>query len=495
MSEKQWVSPLHFTAYKNPPPSSSPSQYQERELLLDTVDHLVRTIILHDKGAVGPLELRMWLFNEISLLTVDQDTKRARLHHIMDTKYEEDSPFMQQLLLIACQKHPREVMQILLHKGSIFRDFFRDNPERIEKWFHHFKFNGKNKLGALALERFLFDAREDVWAKLRWSGKRDIPPCVVVQKKNLFLQMDVTHAVQMLAEEEEDFWTSIHFQDSIASGDILSIDYVYFVNSLKDFLRRDIRRDEPVKILAVIDLYLQKESFKEICQQLLRFFEDAEILNLIYHIIPRHHPDISLVEYILSECKWKTMEDLLVYNAIATHANTVISHLVKDDELLPIKEEFNQWLLQHLPLNSPENATKDISSHWSYRQHLLELGGVMASSLLMRFILLEGFLFLYRMKSSPITRIWMETFYRNEGIEYQSIIVEEEREEKHRGNGKHKHKKRRRSPSSSPPPPMFVGWKFKEDEGALSYGINEAPQYLYQKFVNELRKWFVINNC
>jgi hypothetical protein len=152
--------------------------------------------------------------------------------------------------------------------------------------------------------------------------------------------------------------------------------------------------------------------------------------------------------------------------------------------VVPIKEELDHWLSQHLPLITEDDAKRDISSHWVYRRHLLTNGNSSSHS---RFILLEGFLILYRLKSSPLTRKWMETFFKQERIEYESQTLLEE--EEGREKKKHKHKKRRLSPS--PEPEVFVGWRFKKDESGLIYGITETPQYLHQMIVKELREWFI----
>lgn len=82
-------------------------------------------------------------------------------------------------------------------QDKLFQRFFRDDDERAAKWFQHFKFSGENEYGAVALERYLFDARNDLWEKLRWNGKRDVTPCVAVQKKNLLMELDVLYLLNL----------------------------------------------------------------------------------------------------------------------------------------------------------------------------------------------------------------------------------------------------------------------------------------------------------
>lgn len=97
---------------------------------------------------------------------------------------------------------------------------------------------------------------------------------------------------------------------------------------MKDFLR-DERDASPVREL--LDNYFRTETHKELCQQLLRFFSDEELLSFLYHIVD-FNKSMPLSDFVLSECRWKSVSELTLYNSVCGHTNTIMSHFLRDDE-------------------------------------------------------------------------------------------------------------------------------------------------------------------
>lgn len=67
-----------------------------------------------------------------------------------------------------------------------------------------------------------------MWQLLEWEGKHPQAPVAVAAKTHYFCELDVLRSVQNLLQEDEAFWRSQEFRDSVETGDILGIDYRFF---------------------------------------------------------------------------------------------------------------------------------------------------------------------------------------------------------------------------------------------------------------------------
>lgn len=192
--------------------------HEVRDALLDKTEKTLHKLM----ELIGDGEPRLWLTADIGALNVNDSMKFSRFNEAlankMDVNDDTNKNFIDQVLLLCCQKLPQYVARIFKYRASVLRRFFEDDTMRVRKWFNHFKFSGNNLFGAVGLEKYLFEHREEYWSRLRWIGKRDVPPCVAVHKKNLFLELDVVTAVQMLADDDDKFWSSPQFQEDLESG-------------------------------------------------------------------------------------------------------------------------------------------------------------------------------------------------------------------------------------------------------------------------------------
>eukprot|EP00026_Physarum_polycephalum_P008469 Phypoly_transcript_08556.p1 GENE.Phypoly_transcript_08556~~Phypoly_transcript_08556.p1 ORF type:complete len:467 (+),score=88.69 Phypoly_transcript_08556:94-1494(+) len=456
--------------------------YQIRETLLKKVEQFLTTNThSHKHGGISDkTEMKMWLVDTIANLD-DSGDIHARLEETANNKIEGyEKEFIHQVLLLACHAQPKEVAKVLMYDGRIFQRFFRNDDDRAVKWFQHFKFSGENEYGALALERYLFDSRDELWEKLQWNGKQNVTPCVAVQKRNLLLELDVQHAVDMLVHED-DFWTSRYFQESLVSGDFLAMDYEYFVQVLE----AKLEGSETSAVRNMMKSYLKRESTKELSQQLIRLLTDRELLNLLYHSLSGNKK-LPFIEFVISECKWKNLDELLLYNTLATHTHILVSRIIKDEEGKDLPTKMDELLV-----DDPNGSQQAYHEWLTQKSAGASKKGNENFHLWVRFIALEAFLVFYRLKQHVNTREGLETMFENFGVTYEALYEKatEEAKEKKKDK-KHKHKKQKRDRSESPVR-QFIGWNLsnadeKEKSEKVTYGVSEAPQYLYNVFVNRL---------
>jgi hypothetical protein len=92
--------------------------------------------------------------------------------------------------------------------------------------------------------------RDEIWENLRWQGnksdhlrltsvgRRDVPPCIAIQKKNLLMELDTVRTLEMLSQDRsrESFWESDFFKDSLVTGEFLEIDYKFFAEAIVGIL-------------------------------------------------------------------------------------------------------------------------------------------------------------------------------------------------------------------------------------------------------------------
>jgi hypothetical protein len=91
-----------------------------------------------------------------------------------------------------CKNQPEVVGPILSKQTEFFTAFFRNHPDRIQKWFDHFHFTGKTELGATALEHYAFIHRDWFWTKhMIWRSARPVSPIIAAQQRQLLMHLDV----------------------------------------------------------------------------------------------------------------------------------------------------------------------------------------------------------------------------------------------------------------------------------------------------------------
>lgn len=297
--------------------------------------------------------------------------------------------YIQQLLLFVCHNQKKEVAGILRNNADLFRDFFLSDDSKLVNWFS-FRFSGKNEHGGLALEQWLFYYRDVVWDKLRWTGKRSVPPVIAIQKKNMLLELDLVFCLRKMSalygkegkeqmrkdreenreegemeekeekeedgEEEykkkrvtksiyqreievEDFWESDFFKESLDSGDFLQMDYKFFADHLLKMLQEGGKDRE--RVVDLIKLYIQSQPFSVLCQKLLLLLDNEQILSFLYHLTSNTTSSSSLTlsnlttnyinQVILCECKWASLDSVLFYNAITNFGRQFI-RLITEDE-------------------------------------------------------------------------------------------------------------------------------------------------------------------
>lgn len=189
----------------------------------------------------------------------------------------------------------------------------------------------------MALEQYLFFHRDKIWAKLKWTGKRNIPPVIAIYRKSLLLELDLLHALLVVSQDperiqreleledeiekekqkmyqrgfveetEEDefgrvakaktleemlsleqnqrgnqaaFWESEFLRTSLISKEFLELDYNFFSNVLLEILdgKRGASRERD-QVLDLLENYLLIEDFKVLCYQLLPLVGHNSVLS------------------------------------------------------------------------------------------------------------------------------------------------------------------------------------------------------------------------
>lgn len=439
-------------------------------------------------------ELKLWLIKSISSLQVKEETKLRKFmkpfykmtenSRKWKTSEKDYSRYIQQTLVFICQNHPTEVATLLANHHSQLREFFTSDESRMLKWFS-FEFSGKNERGGLALEQWLFFNREAVWDKLRWTGKRNVPPVIAIQKKNMLLELDLIHLLTTISkfyskeakeallqqqkeskeegeldekEEDdifpkkeekselekqlmvEDFWESDFFKNSLKSGEFLQMDYQFFANQLEKMLNTGGKERD--QVLDVVELYFKKESFPNLCQKLLLLLDDSSLLSFIYHLDSSTFSNSSLTKnevniIILCECKWPSLDSPLFYNAIL-NSTKAFHKLLKENENEYLK--FEKFISQ----NYISTPTSFLQQHWLYFQSLE--GKTLLSTC--RFAVLETFIVFYLLVTKAEDRESLEKVMKQENISFSPVTNSQVAPTS---------KKRNRSE-------QFLGWKIN-DEG------------------------------
>jgi len=231
------------------------------------------------------------------------------------------------------------------------------------------------------------------------------------------MQLKIEKTVKKLFEDQE-FWESEHFRNSLESGDFLSIDFSYFASYLLDIWREgDSTSDGRLLWETVVD-YLKEADFKELVQKLFLLMSDLEILYFMYHLCEDEQGGEEL-NTIVSHCKWASFEDLLLYNALVASCASVV-RLILCDEGKNIRKELDEWIEKTHP-KSQEESQRDVLSHWIYKKQVRDEKNYLAQA---EFMLLEGFLLQYLLKSRFCYEDAIEEIMGREGLVVDPIREE-----------------------------------------------------------------------
>lgn len=201
------------------------------------------------------------------------------------------------------------------------------------------RFSGKNELGALALEQYLFLHRDSLWEKLHWTGKRPVPPCVAIQKKNLLMELDLLRTIKFLATEKPhdraSFWESDYFKECLHDGTFLELDYSYFADVMLQMLNSTSSRTDKEDIIHLIEKYISSESFKDLTQKILMLLDDVDLLHFMYRLSSSSR-DASkedvISAMIVCDCKWNSLEDAVFHNILANHRRQLLKFFIDESK-------------------------------------------------------------------------------------------------------------------------------------------------------------------
>jgi len=239
------------------------------------------------------------------------------------------------------------------------------------------------------------------------------------------------------------------------------LDYDAFSNELAKDLKGPLKE----RLLSVLKVYLIEDEFKDICERLLLLLKDSDLLRFMYHLapLPQAKPsslDSFINDFLLCYCKWETLDELLLYNAIVNHPKQILRFMEEKESM---KEKLG-------------SLTDDSLSHWVLRKELVESGSKKEQA---RFALLQFWLLASKLLAFVNEREAMEAVMEKERISFEPIFVPS-----YQSEGKHSSKRKRVADDG-----IFIGWKLGSQLRGTSstvYSIADTAVYLAQNFLYQL---------
>ncbi|KAF2077552.1 hypothetical protein CYY_001170 [Polysphondylium violaceum] len=247
----------------------------------------------------------------------------------------------------------RKQLLSLFVSGPWLIEYFYNDAERVKRWFGHFALREKDiKFGSKALESFLFNNRENSWDRCcKWVGGQSYPPCVVVQKKELFMQLDIVKTIHSIIDCYPLFFSSIELHNTIYDNidAFISIDRDAVLDSIKS---KKAMKKQRLHIDAILEsLCTAKENqkhLKSILHQLvillldkgkIDFFKNLFILNDVDNQSNSNsYNEQSFHRVFLSICKWKDYKEMMVYSLLLP---TFINKMTLDDQCINYNNNIN----------------------------------------------------------------------------------------------------------------------------------------------------------
>ncbi|EGG17719.1 hypothetical protein DFA_08717 [Cavenderia fasciculata] len=322
------------------------------------LDHSTSPSTIDDKEKrLVTKKLKMLFFRKLNSLVGGSNDKRVddddRNHLSLYIK------FIKQVLLDTCENESKEISKVLdryifsSDAARWFQNFFYKHPNRIKLYFQHFHYDGKNLHGALALERFIFCERDNVWDLLKWSGARPVTPIIAAQHREQLLNLDVVATINNFIDYQDRepkigiFWRDYIYKriikDGGGDGSFLSIDYNHFVNLLYDLLLDTNRVEREGQgesslletINDILDHLFDHIGFSSMTLSLLNQDEIIEFIkdtSMDLKIQPKPQPQSSF-------------NQLLLFNSlIQNNINILINNLFNNDEYLDTKLKIESTL-------------------------------------------------------------------------------------------------------------------------------------------------------
>ncbi|KAL6077613.1 hypothetical protein QOT17_002085 [Balamuthia mandrillaris] len=263
------------------------------------------------------------------------------------------------------------------------------SERRIAAWFDYMAPRGGDKpvKGGQALEQYCLRHRGSLWHALAWKrGQSSVSPVMAAHVRSKFSRLDVIatmnnflHGTTSSRNSDEDndgdsdgrhggdrdihrallsFWQSDILQQNILSAalEFVELEVRFFVDLLMCLLFREDeeppqqttrttyrRMQQGSSINRLLHRYLQEENMQLLCKHLLPCLDDQKLLafyhNLVAVLERYSHlnddeggcqrtpltPVQRSTRFVLFDCKWQTLDDVLLYSALCNHRTLVIS--------------------------------------------------------------------------------------------------------------------------------------------------------------------------
>lgn len=373
-------------------------------------------------------------------------------------------------------------------------------------------------------------------------------------------ELDPVKSVRVMLHKEPGFFGSEPFQRSLESGEFLSLDYEYFATYIRDAIisggDRSARltreeQDQSEALRRVLEDFVGEEPLQKLCDHFLPYLDDGGLFDLMRDV--RDHQlreetrapsagegiadqekqlQTTLARLVIVECRWRTLDDVLLANALALFSPRLVKYLTALGEE---GEEVGEAIMadlekEGLALTSREEKETDLQGHWALRRSLLSSNDARSREdedlrrRQCRFICMETFLLRYRLMLDFVDERALKKIMKKEGIRFHSVYVTKE-----------KKRKRTKKKKISKKVKELVGWRFPaapmkdendakdkevdsgseggqthraEDrkkrkrkgsehtdpdaavDGRLTYGVVDTPAYLVSLFTRSAISWF-----
>ncbi|EGC32885.1 hypothetical protein DICPUDRAFT_98743 [Dictyostelium purpureum] len=335
-----------------------------------------------------------------------------------------------------------------------FIEFFESDKNRITSWFDNFGVgSGKasssihsentpisetisNKYGSLALEKYILAKRDSCWDLLQWNGDIDHAPCVIIQKKELLKQLNVVKTVQSIIDKQPSFFNSNQFNESVQSNpnEFFQVDQDYIIDKLIKIIIGIINNNNEVNhihmkhlincidnliarisnLINPIDIVITlNNSLKHPDDDVLLLSSKLMIDNYISKQFrnfnnlkpntnqPNKPNDINIInllnDVVLFSCNWKSVKVAMIFNSLSpSNINKLMNQISKNIEFKTILEK---RLKKYIPLNYNTDLETSNTAYTLLAQDILIEAENDDKTELIKFILIEGFIYFYTLKN------------------------------------------------------------------------------------------------
>jgi len=356
-------------------PSSSASPDGDVSALGTHLEALEGLLLRHFVRPQGSrAEYKMHLCVALARLPVPDAVKVAKFHAmVVPSNGPIDERSAGHVLAFMAKEQPHFLGRLVKDDTTLLLRFFR-RTDMARQWFNRFekcaKHGIRTKGGAEALRHYLFANRETEWDKIVWEGDTHYAPPSVAARPQLLTQMDAVRTAYTLLDDPK-FLASAPFQTAVGEGSLVTLDPSFFIDALLDDLREESPTDG--RVLAAIVAFLRGCPFPDLLMALYPSLSDDQLLGLATDLLPSDAAPPtptgawSWETLVLLRGHWRTLDELLLYHALAT---TGLRDALADEDLPAALDPLLAAYNRHASASDQDadaRAFEDLRRRWGRR--------------------------------------------------------------------------------------------------------------------------------